>query len=327
MSDERIGPLLTVAVVARKLGIAPATLRTWDRRYGLGPSVHVMGAHRKYSPADLERLEAVHRLVLAGVTPSEAAKATSPSAVPGPVDASEATHATAAGDVAGVTGVSAIGRHGGRVLPLPGADAVVRGLGRAAMALDTDAVLAGIRQQLLYRGTVETWDQVLVPVLVATGARWEATGEGVEVEHLLADCIMTALKTHAAVEARRQRPLLLACVPGDLHSLPLYALGAALAENGLGCRILGASVPAVALVASIQRTGAAALFLWSQFARTGLSALLEGLPVMRPATAVVVGGAGWPDELPAGVQRASGLGAALDLVSGSVTGQARASSA
>ncbi|MEY3685921.1 MAG: hypothetical protein RJB00_871, partial [Actinomycetota bacterium] len=34
LEDER----LTVASVARRLGIAPATLRTWDRRYGLGPS-------------------------------------------------------------------------------------------------------------------------------------------------------------------------------------------------------------------------------------------------------------------------------------------------
>ncbi|MFM8693986.1 MAG: transposase, partial [Actinomycetota bacterium] len=30
LEDER----LTVASVARRLGVAPATLRTWDRRYG-----------------------------------------------------------------------------------------------------------------------------------------------------------------------------------------------------------------------------------------------------------------------------------------------------
>lgn len=37
-----VEPTLTVAAVARRLGIAPATLRTWDRRYGLGPSDHVV---------------------------------------------------------------------------------------------------------------------------------------------------------------------------------------------------------------------------------------------------------------------------------------------
>jgi DNA-binding transcriptional MerR regulator len=46
-------PGLSVAAVARRLGVAPATLRTWDRRYGLGPSQHSAGAHRRYSPADV----------------------------------------------------------------------------------------------------------------------------------------------------------------------------------------------------------------------------------------------------------------------------------
>lgn len=66
---------LTVAAVARRLGVAPATLRTWDRRYGLGPSEHSAGAHRRYSPEDLARLLTMRRLTLDGVAPSEAARA------------------------------------------------------------------------------------------------------------------------------------------------------------------------------------------------------------------------------------------------------------
>ena len=49
-------PVLSVAAVARRLGVAPATLRTWDRRYGLGPSDHTVGRHRKYGPRDVARL-------------------------------------------------------------------------------------------------------------------------------------------------------------------------------------------------------------------------------------------------------------------------------
>jgi transposase-like protein len=48
--------LLTVAAVARRIGVAPATLRTWDRRYGLGPSSHEAGEHRRYCPSDLAKL-------------------------------------------------------------------------------------------------------------------------------------------------------------------------------------------------------------------------------------------------------------------------------
>ena len=54
--------------------MAPATLRTWDRRYGLGPSEHAAGAHRRYSPADVSRLEEMRRLTLEGVPPAEAAR-------------------------------------------------------------------------------------------------------------------------------------------------------------------------------------------------------------------------------------------------------------
>ena len=62
---------LTVAAVARRLGVAPATLRTWDRRYGLGPSEHSSGEHRRYSETDLARLTLMRKLVIAGVAPSE----------------------------------------------------------------------------------------------------------------------------------------------------------------------------------------------------------------------------------------------------------------
>lgn len=65
---------LTVAAVARRLGVAPPTLRTWDRRYGLGPSAHTAGAHRRYSPADVARLMVMRRLTLEGVSPADAAK-------------------------------------------------------------------------------------------------------------------------------------------------------------------------------------------------------------------------------------------------------------
>jgi DNA-binding transcriptional MerR regulator/methanogenic corrinoid protein MtbC1 len=67
-------PMLTVAAVARRLGVAPSTLRTWDRRYDLGPSAHTAGSHRRYSAHDLERLVVMRRLTLEGVPPAEAAQ-------------------------------------------------------------------------------------------------------------------------------------------------------------------------------------------------------------------------------------------------------------
>jgi len=64
---------ITVAAVAGRLGVAPSTLRTWDRRYDLGPSERVAGAHRRYSDVDVARLLIMRRLTLEGVAPSDAA--------------------------------------------------------------------------------------------------------------------------------------------------------------------------------------------------------------------------------------------------------------
>lgn len=68
-------PGLAVAAVARRLGVAPATLRTWDRRYGLGPSGRTAGSHRRYTPEDVTRLLVMRRLTLEGVAPVDAAQA------------------------------------------------------------------------------------------------------------------------------------------------------------------------------------------------------------------------------------------------------------
>jgi transposase-like protein len=66
---------LSVAAVARRLGVAPGTLRTWDRRYGIGPSRHDSGRHRRYTPADVARLQRMRQLLLQGVSAADAARA------------------------------------------------------------------------------------------------------------------------------------------------------------------------------------------------------------------------------------------------------------
>ncbi|MBM7092763.1 MerR family transcriptional regulator, partial [Streptomyces sp. S12] len=44
---------MTTGEVARRLGVAPTTVRTWDRRYGLGPDAHTGGRHRRWTAADV----------------------------------------------------------------------------------------------------------------------------------------------------------------------------------------------------------------------------------------------------------------------------------
>ena len=101
-------------------------------------------------------------------------------------------------------------------------------------------------------------------MLVAVGERWAATGEGVEVEHLLAETAGSALRAvSTAPEPRNGRPVLLACAPQEQHSLPLAALAAALADrtSAPGCSAAGCRL--AALRAAVRRTGPAALMVWA----------------------------------------------------------------
>jgi methanogenic corrinoid protein MtbC1 len=308
-------PGLSVAAVARRLGVAPATLRTWDRRYALGPSQRAAGSHRRYSAIDIARLDLMRRLVNTGVPPGDAARAALTAAVTA-VDAED--------DLLGpVEGLDVDPRADLQnlveVRPATAAaiGSAVRGLMRAATSLDSTACAEIIAASLESRGVVWTWDQLLTPVLVGVGRLWQDTGRGVEVEHVLSEAISAGL---TGVVARigapvNPRPVLLACVADELHALPLQAVAAALAERRIAARVLGARVPHEALVTAIRRTGPAVVLLWSHAPRPDLAADLGALPVLRPAPLVLAAGPGWGDPLPSGMARVVDLVDAVTRIS------------
>lgn len=335
-------PTLPVAAVARRLGIAPATLRTWDRRYGVGPSGHTTGRHRRYAPADIARLELMQRALLRGASPAEAAeyalRATSNGEPPVVVDAPSHTgnggfgpelESAISATVAEVESAGAVprpefdqlghgsARAGGRVLRLPGGSPRARGLGRAALAMDAFGVQRLIADSIAELGVVAVWDEMIRPVLGAVAARWAQTGECVEVEHLVHECTLAAVigATPLVAAPHNPRPVLLACVPGEGHSLPLYPLRAALAARSLATQFLGAALPSSALAAAVRRTAPAAVGLWAQLPRTADPGVFDRVPRTRQRVRLFAIGPGWVDaELPNTVERAENLAAAVDLM-------------
>ncbi|WP_341718418.1 MerR family transcriptional regulator [Micromonospora sp. FIMYZ51] len=301
MADEA----LSAGAVARRLGVAVTTLRTWHQRYGLGPSQHVPGHHRRYTPTDLVRLEIMRRLTADGVSPAEAARWAR--RAPGPVPDSATVLARSSSTRVG----------GGTTIPVGRAGPAARGLARAAMRMDAVAISETVSRAIATDGVVHTWDRLLRPILVGIGERHAATDALIEVEHLFSRCVSAAFA--AVVAARPALPgpprILLSCADEEQHSLPLEALAAALAEAGVSHRMLGARVPVSALLDAIDRTGPAAVVVWSHLRLTAdASQLTALLTAPRRPLLVLAGGPGWQaDSLPAGVVRPVDLAEALSL--------------
>ncbi|WP_327145959.1 MerR family transcriptional regulator [Nocardia sp. NBC_01327] len=266
-----------VRVVAERLGIPTATLRTWNQRYGIGPAVHQPGRHRLYSEADIVLLERMCALIKSGASPS---------------------------------GAAGLVREGGA------ARGDIAPLLEAAFALDTPAISRLLTAHLRDFGVVGTWDQLCRPAFADIVAR-QGAGEGcIDVEHLLSWCVMSVLhRTNPPPAQGVPVRAVLACTHGETHSLPLEALRAALAERGAGAHMLGADVPAAALSDTLRRLGRGVpVMLWSQQESTALiSAVRTGI---EAGARVHVGGPGWTSIiLPERVVRVADLREAIDLMS------------
>ncbi|WP_433792951.1 MerR family transcriptional regulator [Actinoplanes sp. CA-252034] len=335
---------LSAGAAARRLGVAVTTLRTWHQRYGLGPSRHEPGHHRRYTVDDMVRLQVMQRLTAQGVAPAEAAAwaRRSPGTDPAPSDAppsgpvapadspDPALRAAAAaaresilslvesGAMIADVGLGDARAGGGQTIALgPRVDPAARGLARAAMRLDGPSMRYILESAVTHRGVISAWTNVMMPVLIGIGERYEATDRFIEVEHLLSRAITEALSIVPRPPRELTPRVLLAATDEEQHTLPLEALAAALAENGVPSRLLGARVPSRALMDAVDRTGPAVVVLWSQLPGSGDVTQLQHL-LSRPHPPVVVAaaGPGWPlADLPPTVTPLNGLAEAVRVIS------------
>ncbi|MFB7416649.1 MerR family transcriptional regulator [Streptomyces sp. NPDC056121] len=316
---------ITSGALARRLGISPTTLRSWDQRYSLGPAQRRRGHHRRWSPQDVAMVEDMCSLTAAGVSPAEAARSAKRRAHTAP-QAQGTPPASARSTAAASTSGKATSRDASG-LPLGAVRAECRGLARAALRLESAAIQEQLNAFVQEHGVVAAWEELMMPTLHAVGRKWESSGDRyVEVEHLLSWHVSTALRNAQLLlgpgETRKgSSPVLLACVPGEQHTLPLEAVHAALLQRGRSVRMLGAAVPAEALIAAVLRTGPAAVVLWSQtrsLASTPLALHLLGMGWgvngARQQAALVLAGPGWRGARAEGAVQPQGLREAIALL-------------
>lgn len=208
---------LTVAAVAARLGVAASTLRTWDRRYGLGPSSHEAGSHRRYTPADVARLERMRALTLQGVAPMDAARIalSEPQNAPAP--------ATGAIDSRAAT-LSVVGE-GEQILTDP--------LTLVASALEPDParverILGSAVQRM---GLVRAFSEVIHPALQLLRDKARVDRPGVE-PHALITAMMAQLLGRLSYPKPEANQPMVAVISGQHGQLSGQVIAAALAKRG-----------------------------------------------------------------------------------------------
>jgi methanogenic corrinoid protein MtbC1 len=166
---------------------------------------------------------------------------------------------------------------------------------KSTLKFDQGKIEKIIRKSISENGVEQTWVEVISPLLVLVGDEWVRTGTGIEIEHFLSEVLRKILSENLGTISRpkNSRPVLLACVENEMHSLALLVLAAVLAEARIECIFLGARTPQSALNQVIIKSAPPAIFLWAQLSENADHKYVKSIPALRPAPRVLLGGPGW----------------------------------
>lgn len=244
MSDDLEG--LTISEAALMLGVPAPTIRSWERRYGIGRTSRTSGRHRRYDVTGLAELRDLRDAIAAGRRAA---------------DAAELIHK--------------------RTREREQNPTFIEGILAASRDFDTAAIRRWLDAASSSLGLYRTVDVVILPALREIGSLWEAGRCDVANEHLASQEIRAWLSQQlSTARPKRKRPVLLfACGPKDLHTIGLEAFFVMLSRRGWNCRILGAMTPTDSVVTAARTAGSTAAVITSHLS-TGRRAAVESIEAL-----------------------------------------------
>jgi DNA-binding transcriptional MerR regulator len=260
--------LLRIGELSRRTELSADLIRAWERRYDLLRPSRTEGGFRLYSVDDIARLRLMQHYLSRGLPAGQAA---------GMVHrvqtaALDANPGVPAGDV----------RRALRTL-------------RESLENFDDAPADRILERLLgvfARGAVLR--DVVLPYLRAVGERWACGETTVAQEHFASSFLEGWMLTMARGWSHSgSRRAVLACVPGERHSLGLIAFGLALRDVGWRVTHLGADTPIRAVAEAADAVAADAVIL-SATLRGAFAASADDIHALTRTHGVALGGAGVP---------------------------------
>ena len=233
---------LSISAASLMLGVPAPTIRSWERRYGVGKATRTEGKHRRYDIKALAELRDLRDAIAAGRRANEAAEL---------ILSRTAARAT---NPAYIEGILAAGR-----------------------TFDPVSIRYWLETATRELGLHRAIDLVVLPALREIGALWEAGKCDVANEHLASQEVRSWLagQLKSARLDRNKPVILMVCGPKDLHTIGLEAFYVMLTRRGWSCRILGAMTPTSAAVAAAQGTGAVAAIVVSHMSTARREAVVS----------------------------------------------------
>ncbi len=304
-------PLFHVKTVARQTGVPAPTIRAWERRYGILAPQRGPNTYRLYSERDIAIVRWLREVIESGLTISQAiAWLRSTTLTPASAQYLEEAQPASTGlahqpllteaipreqrnDTAGAVQTTAIQAHQLTVLE--------EDLLAACVRLDEAAAHRALAAMFATFSVEQVIMDMLHPLLITMGERWEHGQLSITVEHFASMLIRGRLDTlyHAQPISVSGPLVLVGCAPGEQHELGALILALFLRRRSSGLRIayLGQNVEPAHLLETIQTQRPAVVCLSAAMPerRPALAALarhISTLPLQhRPA--LVYGGRGF----------------------------------
>jgi DNA-binding transcriptional MerR regulator len=226
-------PVLRIGELARRAGIPPATLRAWERRYGIVTPTRTEAGYRLYGERDEQRIKQMVELITRGIAPAEAASRVL------------ADDRAADSDADGQALRQAVD-----------SEALRARLLEQLIDYDEAAAHATIDRAIAAYGVEALLTELILPVVRRMGELWVDQEVTIGQEHFASHLIRGRVMPLARGWGSGDGPLaLLACPAGEEHDLALAAFGLLLRERGWRVAFLGADTPWGTLGEAAERLG------------------------------------------------------------------------
>jgi DNA-binding transcriptional MerR regulator len=287
-------PALRIGAVARRTGVAVATLRAWESRYGVLQPCRSDGGHRLYSEEDIDRVLAVLRLTAQGWSVAAAA--------------------------ASITAERSPSRLGLVLEPVEGSDVADQRrdptqrrlhdeLARAVRTFDAVAAEQVLDEALARLGVAYALEDVVMPMLRDLGEGWEDDPALIAAEHFATNTLRPRLQRLLSGSRSASAPTCVAAAPEhEDHELGVLAAAAVASDLGFRVTYLGARTPVAALERSVATIRPDVVLVGAMTSRAGRG--FCAAPPELGGARLVVGGPGFrglEGELPAGTTHADAL--------------------